>query len=161
MHPDSEREMARMLDCWAGPANVLDVGSLDVNGTFRAMCEGRGWTYTGLDIVDGPNVDVVSLNEDAYPFPAGAFDIVISGSTMEHVRMPWLWVPELARLLRPDGMLAICTVWCWQPHTHPVDCYRFLPDGMKVLFDLAGSLERYDIRRLEPYDLAAQAWRRG
>jgi hypothetical protein len=32
---------------------------------------------------------------------------VISGSTMEHVARPWRWVPELVRILRPGGLLAI------------------------------------------------------
>ena len=61
-------------------SHILDVGSRDINGTYRALIEGRGWKYTGLDIVAGSNVDVVA-KPFCYPFPDGAFDIVISGAT--------------------------------------------------------------------------------
>ena len=36
-----------------------------------------------------------------FPFADGAFDLVISGSTMEHVQAIWRWVPELADISDP------------------------------------------------------------
>ena len=146
MHAESLALMESMLARYNdGPARVLDVGSLNVNGTYRPLVESKGWSYVGLDIVDGPNVDVVSTDPFYYPFPRWSFEVVISGSTMEHVTAVWEWVPELARLLRPGGLLAICTVTCWPIHRYPLDCWRVLPDGMEYLFDLTGVLEEYDI----------------
>lgn len=37
---------------------VLDVGSFDVNGTYRDIFSQK-YDYTGLDMCAGPNVDVV------------------------------------------------------------------------------------------------------
>lgn len=152
--------MKRLLDRYSGDdACVLDVGSYNVNGSFRSLVEGRGWQYTGLDIVPGPNVDVVSTDRYRYPFDDGAFDIVLSGSTMEHVEAIWRWVPELARLVRPGGLLAIMVPCQWGLHRYPVDCWRVLPDGLRFLFDECGNLERYDVRCITEQITAGIAWK--
>lgn len=159
MHPDSIKFMRTMLgrirreDVYT----VLDVGSLDVNGSYRELIEMQGWHYTGLDVREGRNVDIVSEDPFKFPFRDNFFDVVISGSTMEHVTRPWLWVPELARVMRPGGLLAIVTHWSFQEHRYPLDCYRYLPDGMRELFDLAGCLGRYDIRIASATDITASA----
>ena len=68
MHPEALEAMTGMVDRFAQgrtavrPYQVLDVGSLDVNGTYRPLIEGRGWSYCGLDIRRGPNVDVVAAD---------------------------------------------------------------------------------------------------
>jgi SAM-dependent methyltransferase len=163
MHPEAMAAMRELLRRGPGPGGrCLDVGSLDVNGSYRALVEReRGWSYTGLDVRAGPNVDVVSEQPYRYPFEAGTFDVVMSGSTMEHVERPWEWVLELAWLLRPGGLLAIVTHWQFPVHRYPVDCWRILPDGMRVLFDLTGQLERYEIAIVSEYDIGAVAWKRG
>lgn len=126
-------------------ARVLDVGSLDLNGSFRRLVKERGWDYVGLDIVAGRNVDIVAPEYD-YPFGDGEFDVVISGSTMEHVKAIWKWVPELVRVLGAGGLLVLVTHTRWGEHRHPVDCWRVMPDGMRFLFDETGALEDYVIR---------------
>lgn len=139
MHPDSMQLMTEVLDKISlENAKVLDVGSLDVNGTYRPLVESRGWEYVGLDLHSGRNVDVVALYPYKYPFEDGAFDVVISGSTMEHVQKLWLWILELYRILERGGWLALCTVMAWGEHRHPVDCWRVMPDGMKFLLTWAG-----------------------
>ncbi len=161
MHAEALEAMTNLLQRFdRAQAEVLDVGAYDVNGTYRPLIESRGWRYTGLDVAAGPNVDVVSEEPYRFPFPADSFDLVISGSTMEHVEAIWLWVPELVRVLRPGGMLAIVTHWQFPEHRYPVDCWRIMPDGMRYLFDLTGRLERYSIGIVSPYDIAGGAWKR-
>ena len=159
MHADSLKFMRTMLGRIRREdvRTVLDVGSLDVNGSYRELIESYGWQYTGLDVRPGRNVDVVSDDPFRFPFADDAFDVVISGSTMEHVTRPWLWVPELARVVRPSGLVAIVTHWSFEEHRYPLDCYRYLPDGMRELFDLAGTLGRYDIRIASNTDIVASA----
>lgn len=139
--------------------NVLDVGSFDVNGNYRNHVESRRWKYTGMDIFPGKNVDIVSSSEYKFPFDYNSFDIVMSGSTMEHVQAVWLWIPELVRVLKPGGMLAVITHTHWRFHPHPVDCWRIMPDGMRYLFDLTNRLERYDINMYCDTDISATAWK--
>lgn len=161
MHAESYRLMERKLSqVELAQASVLDVGSLDVNGTYRPLVERRGWSYTGLDVRKGPNVDVLADDPFHYPFEDGTFDVVISGSTMEHVTAIWLWVAELARVLKPGGLLAIHTHWSYPEHRYPVDCWRILPDGMKYLFDQTGLLGEYTIEIANENDLIATARRR-
>ena len=146
MHKSAFDLMAEFLNGVDGEGlDVLDVGSLDVNGSYRELIEGRGWNYTGLDMRPGKNVDVVPDDPFHYPFDDGAFDVVISGSTMEHVTHIWEWVPEVARLVRPGGWLCIITHHSFPEHRYPLDCWRILPDGIEVLFNRAGTLTNYEI----------------
>lgn len=152
--------MKRVLARYDGDdARVLDVGSMNINGSYRPMVEERGWHYTGLDIEPGPNVDVVADDPYHYPFDDGAFDIVMSGSTMEHVQAIWRWVPELARLAKPGGLLVILVPHKFELHRFPVDCWRVFPDGLRFLFDECGNLERYDIRCINDMMTLGIAWR--
>lgn len=159
MHDASLTEMTRILARWPGGANLLDVGSYDVNGTYRPLVERKGWQYTGLDVCVGPNVDIVSPDPYHFPLADAAYDIVISGSTMEHVQAIWLWVPELVRVLRPGGMLAIITHTNYPYHRYPVDCWRVMPDGARYLFDLTGNLCAYDIRMYNETDISMVAYK--
>lgn len=161
MRAEGYHAMDVTLRRWPGAANVLDVGSCNVNGTFRPLIEQRGWGYTGLDIAPGPNVDVVANNPYHFPFDDGSFDVVISGYCMEHVKSVWRWVPELARVLRPGGLLIIITHWQFMEHRYPVDCWRILPDGMAHLFDETGALLGYEIRMYDQYDILGVAWKAG
>jgi SAM-dependent methyltransferase len=161
MHREAWEQWPRLLDKWPhGKANVLDVGSYNVNGCLRPLIETRGWDYLGLDQSPGPNVDVVTTNPYSFPLDDGQFDIVVSSSTMEHVEAIWLWVPELVRVLRPGGMLAIITHVQWEYHPFPVDTWRIMPDGMRFLFDLTRQLENYDIRIYCSTDIYGVAWRK-
>ena len=126
MHAEAYEAMRQLLGRGPGRgARVLDVGSYDVNGTYRPLVEGRGWEYTGLDVAAGPNVDVVTADAYRFPFEDGAFDVVLTGSTMEHVEAIWRWVPELARVLKPGGLLAIVTHWSFPEHR-----YRWTAGGL-------------------------------
>ena len=143
MHIEANRLMTKHLErvSWEA-ASVLDVGSLDLNGSYRGLVENRGWVYTGLDMRDGPNVDVIANEPCRYPFEDGTFDVVISGSTMEHVAAIWLWIPELVRLLRTGGLLVVVAPHTWHEHRHPADYWRIFSQGMKYLFGMTESLER-------------------
>jgi hypothetical protein len=60
---------------------VLEIGSLDINGSVRRFF--KDGQYTGIDVGPGPGVDVVCQGQDYTP-PSGCFDVTISCETMEH-----------------------------------------------------------------------------
>jgi SAM-dependent methyltransferase len=161
MHKEAYNQMNYLLNFYKQDyANVLDVGSFDVNGNYRNHVESRNWKYTGLDLVPGKNVDVVAFTPYSYQFEDDTFDIVMSGSTMEHVKNLQLWVSELTRVLKPNGMLAIITHTQWNYHPHPVDCWRIMPDGMRYLFDMTGYLYSYQIDMYCSTDISAIAFKK-
>lgn len=162
MHSQAYVRMSEIIDAIPGNnLTCLDVGSYNVNGTYRPLVEDRGWQYVGLDLTAGPNVDIVTEHPYRFPLADAMFDVVISGSTMEHVKAIWLWLPELVRVLKPGGTLAIITHWQFVEHRFPVDCWRILPDGMRYLFDLCGDLEDYSIRIYNATDISGVAVKRG
>lgn len=143
MHPDSMLLMANFKNKYCEQIRgkrVLDVGSQDINGSYKQMFQELGCLYTGTDIVDGPNVDVISTF-DSLLFQDNSFDIVISGQTLEHAERPWMLVREMSRVLAPGGL--VCWIAPWRFHVHkdalcPYDRWRILDDGMHVLLQEAG-----------------------
>jgi len=63
--------------------SVLDVGSYDVGGSIRDFFPKN--TYKGVDLIKGPNVDVVLDGSELYKLNQ-KFDIVISCECFEHAK---------------------------------------------------------------------------
>ena len=84
---------------------VLEVGSLDINGSIRSLFS--SCDYTGIDVGEGPGVDRVIAGQLA-DYPTGHFDVTISCECLEH--NPW-WRETLANMLRMtrEGGLVIMT----------------------------------------------------
>jgi hypothetical protein len=135
MHESSMRLMAEFRDNYLADmegCSVLDVGAAMVAGqqvSYRQLF--WRYEYTGMDIIPGRNVDIVGYAglEDAY-------DVVISGQVMEHVKRPWLWLSDLSRRFR--RYICIIAPNRWPEHRYPIDTYRYYPDGMRDLFEAAG-----------------------
>lgn len=111
--------------------NILDIGSLDMGGSYKALFCETAWNYTGIDLVPGAGVDIVV--RDCYKWSeieTSAYDVVISGQAFEHMPYFWLVMQEIARVMKPDGICCIIAPGAGPEHRCPVDCYRFYPDGM-------------------------------
>jgi SAM-dependent methyltransferase len=113
---------------------VLDVGSHDVNGSFKPLFVDEKYEYIGLDMEAGSNVDIVLRNPyDWNELKTDNYDIVISGQAFEHIEFFWITISEMARVLKKDGLLCIIAPSGFAEHRYPVDCYRFFTDGMVAL----------------------------
>lgn len=151
MHGDSRNLLEQALTRYQdAEAAVLDVGSLDINGSFRSQIEDRGWAYIGLDIQPGRNVDVVADDPYSYPFKDGDFDIVISGSAAYTILDLVSWTHELARLVRPGGMVIVITPSLAKPPTEgsPADLWRMTDDAIRLLFHNTGLLSDIEVTTL-------------
>lgn len=138
MHASSLSRMAEFVDYLSEqelpkPARVLDVGSFDVNGSYRQFFTGPEWDYTGLDVDDGPGVDLVVDQPYRWNIPSRSFDVVISGQAFEHIEFPWVTIHEVRRVLRPGGLCCIVVPSAGHEHRFPIDCWRFYPDGLTAL----------------------------
>jgi SAM-dependent methyltransferase len=140
MHPSTYREMEKFSKSLpASKLLIADVGSADINGTYKPIFQRSEWRYTGLDIEAGRNVDVVLHSKyDWKNVPDGAFDVVVSGQTLEHTEYPWLFVKELARIAKKGALLCVIAPCEWEYHAFPIDCWRIFPDGMKAVLQYNG-----------------------
>ena len=81
---------------------VLEVGSLDINGSIRTAFD--DCDYTGADLSPGPGVDIACPGQ-LLEFPSAHFDVCVSCECFEH--NPY-WVEtwsNMLRMTRPGGLV--------------------------------------------------------
>lgn len=91
---------------------VLDVGSLNVNGTNRILfkkCE-----YIGVDVIEGKGVDVVSIAHEYEPDKP--FDVVLSTNALEHDIHYKKTLKKMVDVLKPGGFIFISAPYKWHVH---------------------------------------------
>ncbi|QEQ93685.1 methyltransferase [Streptomyces phage Zuko] len=88
MHPEARAGLSAMID-QSGidrlyPFRVLDLGGRDINGGIRDLLPNAKWT--GVDIEEGPGVDLVHDCTEPWPTDFPRFDIVVCTEVLEHVQ---------------------------------------------------------------------------
>ena len=121
------------------PLVILDLGSQDINGSYRPLFALPPWRYVGIDLAAGNNVDVVL--SDPYDWrevaPESA-DVIVAGQTFEHTEFFWETMRQIARTLKTNGLCCIIVPSSGPEHRFPVDCWRIYPDGLRALARYAG-----------------------
>lgn len=141
MHLSSLQHVERLVQKYlANKSNlkVVDIGSYDVNGSYKPFFDQPGWHYTGVDLAAGPNVDVVLSSPYKLPLASHSADVIVSGQAFEHIEYFWLTWLEMARVLKPGGMIFLLAPSRGYEHRHPQDCWRFYPDSYLALANYAG-----------------------
>ena len=85
-------------------SRILEVGSLDINGSIRSIAS--GCEYIGIDIGPGPGVDVVVPGQE-YAGEDESFDTVLSAECMEHNPAWRETMTNMVRVLRPGGLFLL------------------------------------------------------
>jgi len=139
---------------------VVDVGSQCVLGqaTYKALFAEPHFNYVGVDMEAGDNVDVVLKR--AYQWdelPDHFCEVLISGQTFEHIEFPWLTMGEMARVLKPGGILCIIVPSMQNVHRFPVNCQNYFSDGLIALAKYAGLTALHASTDRAPAG-AAMAW---
>jgi SAM-dependent methyltransferase len=100
------RKNSRLLDVGCGAGNFLEAAR-------RAR-----WQAIGVEISRIAAAHVSSLGFDVFSgelekanYPAEHFDVVIASEVLEHVPLPNAMLAQIARVLRPGGLL-----WATTPH---------------------------------------------
>lgn len=115
---------------------ILEIGP-NRSMTFKNSVQNTTIVWHTLDITDDENLTYPSCEEYSFPVPDETYDIVLSGQVIEHVKKPWKWVPELARITKKNGYVITINPVSWPYHEAPVDCWRIYPEGMKSLYEEA------------------------
>lgn len=144
------RFVARYADALTGP--FLEAGSRDYGNTqnLRGLLAARKQScrtprvdiaadYVGVDMLDGPGVDVTA--DLAGDFAAldralggRRFGTVFCLSVLEHCRNPFAMAANIERLLLPGGKLCVSAPFAFRLHAYPDDYWRFTPAGLRELF---------------------------
>jgi SAM-dependent methyltransferase len=132
---------------------VLDIGSLDINGTARDFFV--DCAYVGVDVGEGPGVDIVFAGQDL-DWDDNTFDVVLSAECFEHNPE---WVATFANMVRLSRHLVIMTCATSgraehgthratpgaSPHTVEWDYYRNLAEeDFRAEFDLDSLFGEYE-----------------
>jgi SAM-dependent methyltransferase len=82
---------------------VLEIGSLDINGTIRDFFTAS--EYIGVDLAEGKGVDLVAQGQDLV-FPDSSFDVVVSAECFEH--NPF-WLETFENMVRMSRKYVVFT----------------------------------------------------
>lgn len=168
MHQSSYRQMqhfvAKYMPKHRGRRlSIVDIGSMDVNGSYRTLFDDKHWQYTGLDLAAGNGVDIVLSNPYHWKeVKTASADVVVSGQALEHVDYFWITLLEIERILKPGGMLCLLVPSGGYEHRYPVDCWRFYPDGLQTMADYmrVQVLEKYALWEDDhPYTDDSREWK--
>lgn len=101
MNAACHNTVAQMLVAIGPRRRVVEFGSLNVNGTVRDLFVGA--EYIGIDLLDGPGVDVIA---DAAEYsPDVAPDTVVCLNMLEHAPNGAAIIANARRILAPGGWL--------------------------------------------------------
>lgn len=90
-----------------GRIKVLEFGSLDINGSIKSIFSEASSVYTGVDLQEGPGVDVVCGAHDFDTLEI--FDVIVSCEVFEHTPL-WREISNNAHRLLREGGLFIATM---------------------------------------------------
>lgn len=130
--------LALQTYCLTPNPAILELGSLDVNGSLRSYAPGEA-SYIGIDLEKGPGVDIITRAGDPIPADDDSFDLVIASSVLEHDPAFWVTFLEMCRKARSGGYVYINAPSNGAVHRYPEDHWRFYPDSGKALMRWAVS----------------------
>ena len=115
--------------------HVLEIGPDQFPSTFQELISRPALIWDTLDIYKSPQLTYTAISEYDFPIPDNYYDVVLSGQVIEHVRKPWIWMRELARVCKPGGVVITINPVSWPFHPAPIDCWRAFPDGMTAVYE--------------------------
>lgn len=113
---------------------VLDVGC--GSKPYSYLLEQRNWF--GIDVFEGPTVDLVIDGSKRWDLEDNRFDAVICTEVLEHAEDPNLVIGEIWRVLKPGGLALVTTPFVYGVHGSPYDYRRY------TIFGLVQAVEQFE-----------------
>jgi SAM-dependent methyltransferase len=130
--------LSQLLPNYGG--RVLDVGcgNKPYQTWFGDVAE-----YVGLDVVPGPDVDIVITQDEPWPVQDRYFDVLLSTQVIEHVDSLEFALEQMTRVIKEEGVVILSFPFLYNVHGAPYDYRRFTHYGAAKL------LPGYEILHLE------------
>lgn len=106
-----ERIKDKFPDCFY-QKKVLEIGSLDINGSIRYLfkdCE-----YIGIDLGAGKGVDLICSGHELNR-PDNYYDTIISTEAFEHDKHYKETIKNAMRMLKPEGLFLFSCAFTGRP----------------------------------------------
>ena len=87
--------------------------------------------FVGLDIRQGPGVDVVADAQEL-PMDDATYRTVLALDVLEHLPRPERAISEARRVLADDGLFVVSVPFDYRLHAFPSDYRRYTPSGLYV-----------------------------
>lgn len=117
--------------------SVLEVGSLDINGSLRPFVNSLNPSkYIGVDVTNGNGVDLIcNVYDIVNRFGKESFDILIATELLEHICYWRKAVHNFKQIIKPNGILILTTrSKGFRLHGYPHDYWRFECEDIKHIF---------------------------
>lgn len=106
---------------------------------FRSLVEGHVERYLTYDIeARSSPIDFLGDLEDMHAVADSSIDTALCSEVLEHVPHPPVAMAELARTIRPGGVLVLTVPFLARLHEEPHDYFRYTRYGLRRLFEDAG-----------------------
>jgi SAM-dependent methyltransferase len=114
---------------------IYEFGALQVEGQegfadLRPLFPGK--EYHGCDMRPGLGVNKI-LDLHAIELESESVGTVLCFDTLEHVEYPHRAMDEIFRVVKPDGIVVISSVFNFAIHDYPYDYWRFTPEAFRSL----------------------------
>jgi hypothetical protein len=119
MHPEAYRFIAEQAKQLSSELRIIEFGSRNVNGSVRSLFKAP-LNYVGIDISDGPDVDVVADAGTWRPHNWKA-DVVVCCEVMEHTPAWKQIIESAAATLAADGVFLMSAACEPRPSHSAID----------------------------------------
>ena len=138
---------------------VLDVGAGDINGNNRFLFE--NCEYVGNDVIQAPNVTIVSKTKDL-PFNDGFFDTIISSECFEHDPEYKESLLKIYNMLKPGGLFFFTCASIGRPEhgtkrTTPQDSYGTI-GNLSDMSDYYKNISEFDLNEVLNLNALFSGW---
>lgn len=117
------------------PGHMLEIGSRARSGRSYRSWFSAETRHTGIDITEGPNVDIVCDAHHMSRHLRDRFDSAFSIAVFEHILMPWKVALEMNKVLKRGAPALIISHGAWPLHEEPWDFFRFSKESWGGIFN--------------------------
>ena len=138
---------------------VLDVGSGDINGNNKFLFE--NCEYNGNDVIQAPNVTIVSNTKDL-PFKDNTFDTIVSTECFEHDPEYKESIIKIYNMLKPNALFCFSCASTGRPEhgtrrSNPNDSYGTI-GNLEDMSDYYKNLTEIDLNNVLLLNTTFSVW---